>query len=84
MDVGMSLRFGDWHGSWRTKPDITIWDGNNQAMLAGEVKAPWTTTLRRTMQNENPNSSVFADTFTRSAGQCSSLMTGRSALQRAR
>ena len=70
MDVGMNLRFGDWHGSSRTKPDITIWNGNEQAMLAGEVKAPWTTTLRLTMQNENPTSVVWVDGFTRSVGKC--------------
>lgn len=82
MDVGMNLRFGDWHGSRHTKPDITIWDGNNQAIVAGELKTPWKTTLRRTMETEDPTSRVWGDGFTRSAGKCYSSLTGRFVLRR--
>lgn len=70
LDLEMKLYFGDYYGSHETIPDLTIWDENTQALVAGEAKTPWTLDLRRTMELENTSDhETFMTSFTWSAGK---------------
>ena len=67
-DTDVKLRFGDWHGSSDFIPDITIWNANNTALVAGEIKTPWTVDLGAIMAREESNHELFHQQFDRTFG----------------
>ncbi|KAL8946995.1 MAG: hypothetical protein Q9222_006677 [Ikaeria aurantiellina] len=77
LDLGMHLYFGDWHGQ-QTKgiADLTIWNQENQALIAGEVKTPWTVDLGDLMESEetDPDPDQFLEEFSQRAGQVAYYM----------
>lgn len=70
----MRLRFGDWHGQSAAEPDLTIWDQNNNATVAGEVKTPWTVDLQGMMDDELTDYESYFTSLTRSAGKSHSYL----------
>ncbi|KAL8900638.1 MAG: hypothetical protein Q9207_005597 [Kuettlingeria erythrocarpa] len=74
LDIGMRLRFGAWHGRGKGLPDLTIWDRNHNALVAGEVKTPWTLDLGEMMATEDGNNPQFRRDFPTSAGQVANYM----------
>lgn len=63
INLGMQLRFGQWHGEQDAIPDITIWTQNFEALVAGEAKTPWTVNLSDITETNH------FQNFIRSAGQ---------------
>ncbi|KAL8651994.1 MAG: hypothetical protein Q9210_002946 [Variospora velana] len=74
MELRMGLRFGDWHGATKQKPDITIWKQSHESLVAGEVKTPWTLDLGAMMAHEYSNRESFMREFTRCIGQVANYM----------
>lgn len=72
-ELRMHLYFGDWQGDRDSGiPDVTIWDQNSVAKIAGEMKTPWTLNLRRLMSENDPDRPTreeFEQTFTLCAGK---------------
>ncbi|KAI4235655.1 MAG: hypothetical protein LQ349_003008 [Xanthoria aureola] len=77
-ELRMHLYFGDWQGDRDSGvPDVTIWDQNSVAKIAGEMKTPWTLNLGRLMSETDPDRPTredFEQTFTLCAGQVANYM----------